>query len=177
LMSATAAVACALATGTGASAATIAVRGDTAVFQAARGEANDLQIGISPRLSRCRVDVDVDADVDVARLCVADAGAPLTVGTGCEQLNPNLALCPEETWDPRIGRPVLVLGGDRDDSLYEESEMREEVTLRGGSGDDALLSGAAIGKSPSLYGGYGDDTVLRVQQQRREPAHARRSGR
>ena len=43
LLTATAALACALASG--ASGATIAVTGGTAVFRAAHGEANDLQIG------------------------------------------------------------------------------------------------------------------------------------
>jgi Ca2+-binding RTX toxin-like protein len=145
---ATAAIACAFAPS--ASAARIAVTGETAVFWAARGEANDLRIGIWA--------FDPCSSVSVVSLCVADAGAPLTVGAGCEQLDPNLAACPEDDPDPRRGRPALVFGGDRDDALWEESGLRE-VTLWGGSGDDALRSGSSIGKSPSLYGGPGDDTL------------------
>jgi Ca2+-binding RTX toxin-like protein len=151
LLTATAALACVLASG--ASGATIAVEGGTAVFRAADGEANDLRIGLWGGSNPCEDLIVVNS------LCAADAGAPLTVGAGCEQLDPNLAACPEETQDPHIGRPVLVLGGDRDDSLWEESEMREGVTLRGGTGDDIVRSGSAVGKSPSLYGGLGDDTL------------------
>jgi Ca2+-binding RTX toxin-like protein len=149
LLAVTAAISCA--SGVGASAATIAVRGDTAVFRAAPGEANDLRIGIWP-FDPC------SGLVIVVSLCAADAGAPLTAGEGCEQLGANLAACPEDIQDPRRGRPVLVVGGDGDDAVWDESEMRE-VTLRGGTGDDALRSGSAVGKSPSLFGGQGDDTV------------------
>jgi Ca2+-binding RTX toxin-like protein len=148
-LAATAAVACALAHS--ASAATIAVTGETAVFRAAPGEANDLRIGIWA-LDPCT------GLVSVVSLCASDAGAPLTAGAGCEQLGPNLAACPEEIQDPRLGRPLRVIGGDGDDALWEESERRE-VTLRGGSGDDAVRSGSAVGKSPLLSGGQGADTL------------------
>jgi Ca2+-binding RTX toxin-like protein len=134
----------------GASAATIAVTDGTAVFRAAPREANHLSIGIRP--------FDPCTGVGVVSLCVSDAGAPLTVGAGCEQLGPNLAACPEDIQDPRTGRPVLVFGGDGDDAVFEESEIRE-VTLRGGTGADRLQSGSGSGKSPSLYGGQGDDTL------------------
>jgi Ca2+-binding RTX toxin-like protein len=149
LLSATATVACAA----GASAATIAVKDGTAVFRAAHGEANDLSISIRAPSLPC-----AGVGVGVVSTCVSDAGVPLTVGVGCEQLGPNLAACPEDIQDPRRGRPVLVFGRDGDDGLFEESEIRD-VTLRGGSGDDALQSGSGLGKSPALYGGQGDDAL------------------
>jgi Ca2+-binding RTX toxin-like protein len=145
----TTALACAWAPG--ASAATITVEGGTAVFLAAPGEANDLRIGIWAS-DPCQDFVLVNS------LCAADAGAPLAVRAGCEQLNPNLAACPEDDPHPMFGRPVLVFGGDRDDALRDESGYRE-MTLRGGTGDDALRSGSSLGKSPSLYGGRGEDTL------------------
>jgi Ca2+-binding RTX toxin-like protein len=148
-LTAGAVIACAWAPG--APAATIAVKDKTAVFRATPGEANDLRIGIWAS-DPCR------GLLSVVSLCAADAGAPLTAGAGCEQLGPNLAACPEVVQDPRLGRPVLVVGGDGDDALWDESEQRQ-VTLRGGSGDDALRSGSAVGKSPLLYGGLGNDTV------------------
>jgi hypothetical protein len=151
LASVTAGVACALAAS--ASAATIEVTGGRAVFRAAPGEANAVGISIRAPALPC-----AGVGVSVVSTCVSDAGAPLTVGAGCEQLGPNLAACPEEIQDPRTGRPVLAFGGDRDDVLGEESERRE-VALWGGPGDDRLQSGSGFGKSPSLYGGPGDDTL------------------
>jgi Ca2+-binding RTX toxin-like protein len=143
-----AAVIAACASAPGASAATIAVEDGTAIFRAGHGEANDLQIGIWVR-----------QPCSFTGLCVNDLGAPVTAGTGCEQLDPNMAVCAEETQDPRLGRPLHVFAGDRDDALWEESSLREGVALWGGAGDDALRSGSDMGKSPSLYGGPGDDTL------------------
>jgi Ca2+-binding RTX toxin-like protein len=133
-----------------ASAATIAVRGDTAVFRAAPGEANRVSLVNWERPGQCGI---------VVSLCVFDGGAPLTVGAGCEPLDANSAACPEDVQDHRVGRPLRASGGDSDDVLVEESERREEVTLRGGSGDDRLQSGSGVGKSPSLYGGSGNDAL------------------
>jgi Ca2+-binding RTX toxin-like protein len=146
LVTAAAVIACASAPG--ASAATVSVADGTAVFRAAHGEANDLQIGIWFR-----------QPCSFAGLCVNDVRAPVTAGPGCEQVDPNMAVCDEETQDPRLGRPVHVFAGDRDDAVWEESSLREGVALWGGGGDDALRSGSDMGKSPSLYGGPGDDTL------------------
>jgi Ca2+-binding RTX toxin-like protein len=133
-----------------ASAATIRVTDGTAVFRAAPGEPNHVSVANWVRPGQCGTVVSV---------CVSDLGAPLTVGPGCEQLDANSAACAEDVQDHRLGRPLLAFGGDGDDVLSEESERREEVTLRGGSGNDDLYSGSRSGKSPSLYGGPGEDAV------------------
>jgi Ca2+-binding RTX toxin-like protein len=134
----------------GASAATIEVTNGTAVFRAAPGEANVLSMGIRP--------LDPCSGTSLVSLCVMHSGGPLTVGAGCELLDPNLAACAEEFQDHIHGRPVLAFAGDRDDTVSENSEIRE-VTLFGGTGDDSLTSGSGNGKSPSLYGEQGDDTL------------------
>jgi Ca2+-binding RTX toxin-like protein len=53
---------------------------------------------------------------------------------------------------------VVVVAKDGDDSVHENSELRD-VTLWGGTGDDDLGSFSGNGKSPSLYGEQGDDTL------------------
>jgi Ca2+-binding RTX toxin-like protein len=148
-LSATAAIACVSASG--ASAATIAVHGETAIYRAGPGEANDLQIGIW-QTQPC-------TDFSVISLCVSDIGAPLVVGAGCDQLDGNLAACPEESDDGLYnGRPVRIVAGDGDDAVDEES-YRRELTIRGGSGDDDLHSGSYGSKNPLIYGGQGDDSL------------------
>jgi hypothetical protein len=146
-LSATAAIACAQ--GPGASAATIAVHGETAIFRAAPGEANDLDI-IGCYWGPCGVG---------DRLVATDVGAPLTVGAGCEQLDANRAACPEDPDDYFYGHPLRVVAGDGDDQVHEHSDRRE-VTLRGGSGDDDMASETPTSKSPRLFGGQGDDRLL-----------------
>ena len=51
------------------------------------------------------------------------------------------------------------------------------MTVRGGTGNDQLSSGSWQGKSPMITGGTGERHARRVEQWRRNAAHARRPGR
>jgi Ca2+-binding RTX toxin-like protein len=128
----------ALGAASAADAATVSVAGDTAVFRAAPGEANDVRLGEY-------------APGSLYTLGVTDTGAPLKAGRGCQQVDAHSAVC----GDPRY---VVVEAGNGDDRVREESSSRV-VTLRGGTGNDTVHSGSRIGKSPVLVGGPGEDTL------------------
>jgi hypothetical protein len=127
-----------------ASAATIEVVDGTAVFTAAPGEANDVRAGTL-------------AAPDTVSLKVIDAGAPLTAGPGCQQLDANSAWCP----DPPAGpfQPLTMRLGDGNDRANVDDRGTRAVTIHGESGDDTIHFGSGDGTSPTLEGGSGDDDL------------------
>ena len=130
-----------------ASAATIEVVDGTAVFTAAPGEANNVRAGTL-------------AAPDTVSLKVIDAGAPLTAGPGCQQLDANSAWCP----DPPAGpfQPLLPLTmrlGDGNDRANVDDRGTRAVTINGESGNDTIHFGSGEGTSPTLDGGSGDDDL------------------
>jgi Ca2+-binding RTX toxin-like protein len=129
-----------------AGAATIEVVDGTAVFSAAPGEANDVRAGTR-----------ANPDTEFRTLKVTDAGAPLTAGAGCEQIDAHSAWCPENL---RSGLPLLVRAGDRSDRVVVDDFFeRAVVNVRGEGGNDDLHVGSSVGTSPVIDGGSGDDTL------------------
>jgi Ca2+-binding RTX toxin-like protein len=123
----------ALALPASASAATLTVSGGSLSFQAARGEANDM---------------DVRDLFDPARghgLTVTDTGAPLAADPACDAGPP--LLCP-------VG-PVLVHLGDRGDHARVVS-TDDATSVWGENGNDEILSS---GLESLANGGPGDDLV------------------
>ncbi len=97
-------------------------------FQAAPGEVND-----------------VTADPPAAgSLVIHDAGAPLTAGTRCTQVDATSVRCPS--------LPGRVELGDRDDRLNFPATTTL-IAVSGGAGDDVLTAAAVV------RGGDGDDTI------------------
>jgi Ca2+-binding RTX toxin-like protein len=131
---------------TGASAGTIEVVNGTAVFTASPGEANDIRAGSI-------------AAPDTVSLKVIDNGAPLTAGSGCQQLDASSAWCPENAGPFSGALPLTVLAGDRDDTVLVDDFNSREVTVRAGRGDDSVHVGNSVGTSPVLRGGRGDDEL------------------
>lgn len=147
----------------GASASTIEVVNGTAVFTGAPGEANDVQM--SPPFQA------------PATLTLRDAGAPLTAGAGCTQVDAHTAFCAENSATPlplnvdtgdrndRVQltdfffRQIAVDGGRGDDTLYVSSQNGTPAHLDGGPGDDDLTVNLQLGAEPVLRGGTGDDTL------------------
>jgi Ca2+-binding RTX toxin-like protein len=146
-----------------ASASTIQVVNGTAVFTGAPGEANDVQM--SPPFQA------------PATLTLSDAGAPLTAGAGCTQVDAHTAFCAEDRagslpLDVDTGdrndrvllsdfffRQIAVAGGRGDDTLYVSSHTGTPAHLDGGPGDDDLTVNLQLGAEPVLRGGTGDDTL------------------
>jgi Ca2+-binding RTX toxin-like protein len=146
-----------------ASAAKIEVVGGTAVFTAAPGEANDVQM--------------VPPFQVPATLRISDAGAPLTAGAGCTQIDAHSAFCTEDSFvplplevatgdgddsvllDDLYFRRISVSGGRGDDKLYVSSNRGTPAHLDGGPGDDDLTANLQLGAEPVLRGGTGDDTL------------------
>jgi Ca2+-binding RTX toxin-like protein len=124
-----------------ANAATLEVVNGTAVFTAAPGETNDVRM-TSP-------------------LTLTDAGAPLTAGPGCEQLDANSARCAEET---RGQLPLVVSTGDRNDRAYLADDCCRNISLRGGPGNDALYVSSNTGTPAELDGGPGNDELTANEQ-------------
>lgn len=127
-----------------ASAATVAVVDGTVVFTAAPGEVNDVRAGTwaAPPAS--------------VTLKVIDAGAPLTAGAGCQQLDANSVWCPEPIFTPL---PLVVYAGDGADRVVVDDRERRAVTLYGETGNDTLHAGSSIAGAPVLDGGPGDDDI------------------
>lgn len=129
-----------------AGAATIEVVDGAAVFTAAPGEVNDVRAGT--RANR---------DPDGRTLKVTDAGATITAGPGCEQLDAHNAWCPEP---PFSGIPLIMRMGDRNDRVFVDDFFeRAVVNVRGEGGDDDLHVGSSVGTSPVVDGGTGDDVL------------------
>jgi hypothetical protein len=117
-------------------AATVAVAGDTVVYQADAGEANALTVRD-----------------DFGGTTVTDPGASIKPGAGCEAQASGAVTC-------ATGPTLLAISvGDGDDSVDADTNFFDEVRIDGASGDDTLHSGSASGRRHVLDGGYGDDTL------------------
>jgi Ca2+-binding RTX toxin-like protein len=139
-------VATVLTVSSAAGAAKIEVVDGTAVFSAAPGEANDLRAGTR-----------ANPDSEGRTLKVTDAGATLTAGAGCEQIDAHNAWCPEPLLN---GMPLLVRTGDRNDHVVVDDFFeRAVVNVRGEGGNDDLHVGSSVGTSPVVDGGAGDDML------------------
>jgi Ca2+-binding RTX toxin-like protein len=126
-------------------AGTLEVVDGTAVFTSAPREVNDVRAGVSATGNNLLMPVKF-----------IDSGAPLTAGTGCEQLDASSAWCPGLSSDS----PFLIWVGDGDDRVdVRDPAPREDVTIHGGSGRDVLAVGNGVSSSPALYGGSGEDTL------------------
>ena len=123
-----------------AAAATVAVVDGSVVFTASPGERND---------------------VTAHELTISDAGAPVTAGTGCTQLDAHTVSCPEP---PFAAFPLTVHTGDRNDRALLDSACCRLLTLRGGTGADALTVTSDSGTPAELDGGPGDDMLLTNEQ-------------
>jgi Ca2+-binding RTX toxin-like protein len=150
-----------------ASASTIEVVEGTAVFTGAPGEANDVQMVAPFQVP--------------ATLRISDAGAPLTAGAGCTQIDAHSAFCAEDSSAPLplevatgdaddsvlledfYFRRISVAGGRGDDKLYVSSNRGTPAHLDGGAGDDDLTVNLQLGAEPVLRGGSGDDTLSILQ--------------
>jgi Ca2+-binding RTX toxin-like protein len=145
-----------------ASASTLKVVDGRAVFTGAPGEANDVQM-VPP--------------FTLGTLTITDAGAPLTAGAGCTQIDAYSAFCAEDTAAPLpldvatgdgndnvnlldfLFRKISVTGGRGDDKLYVSSHTGTPAHIDGGPGNDDLKVDLQLGAEPVLRGGTGDDTV------------------
>lgn len=146
VLTAVTAVATVLTLSSAAGAATIEVVDGAAVFTAAPGEANDVRAGTR-----------ANPDTEGRTLKVTDAGAPLTAGAGCEQIDAHSAWCPEPLLS---GIPLLMRTGDRNDRVVVDDFFeRAVVNVRGEGGNDDLHVGSSVGTSPVVDGGTGDDAV------------------
>jgi Ca2+-binding RTX toxin-like protein len=143
-----------------ASASTLKVVDGTAVFTGAPGEVNDVQM-VPP--------------FTLGTLKITDAGAPLTAGAGCTQIDTHSAFCPETGHLPLdvatgdgndnvnlldfLFRQISVTGGRGDDKLYVSSHTGTPAHIDGGPGNDDLKVDLQLGAEPVLRGGTGDDTL------------------
>jgi Ca2+-binding RTX toxin-like protein len=121
-----------------ASASTLAVNGGILRFDAAKGEAND-----------------VDLRDGGGQTTVTDSGSIIHAGTGCTQVTPHEASCP---LPPGFGgQDVAMTLGDRNDVARAFKVSFGRVAIDGGAGNDT------IGDSPQsgadVDGGLGDDTI------------------
>ena len=145
-LTAVTAVATVLTLAPAAGAATLEVVDGAAVFTAAPGEANDVLAGTR-----------ANPDPDGRTLKVTDAGATITAGSGCEQIDAHSAWCPEPPFD---GIPLIMRLGDRDDRVVVDDFFeRAVVNVRGEGGNDDLHVGSSVGTSPIVDGGPGDDVL------------------
>jgi Ca2+-binding RTX toxin-like protein len=119
-----------------ASASTVGVEGDTIVYRAGDGEANDLTVRD-----------------DFGGSTFTDAGAKIEPGAGCAALPTGAVACAP-------GPTLLAVSvGDRADSVDADTNFFLRVGVDGGTGDDALHSGSASGRLHEVDGGAGDDTI------------------
>ncbi len=130
----------------------------TLVFAAAAGEVND-------------VSAEPTAGFTIV---LRDAGAPLTAGAGCTQVDAASVRCPDAAGsvalgdgNDRLALPVgrLAVSGDAGDDT-----LTAPGTVRGGDGDDTISGSALDGGAGNdrltgtsgddeLFGGPGDDTI------------------
>lgn len=127
-------------------AATIQASDGNVVFTAAPGEANDVTVKTVRGADW--------ATTGLLDLQVADAGAPLAAGPGCEQLaEPSTVYC-------RQARSLLVAAGNRDDRvLVDDRSGFGDTAIYGQEGNDSLTVSSSVGMSPVIDGGSGDDTL------------------
>jgi Ca2+-binding RTX toxin-like protein len=121
----------------GASAATVGVVGGTLTFTAAPGETNDVAVA--------------GTVFPTASVRVSDAGAPLTVGTGCDVVDDHTATCAD--------LPMVIDTGDGNDRVRDEEQGTRVLTIRGGLGDDTLAAGSSQSLDVQMFGGPGNDTM------------------
>jgi Ca2+-binding RTX toxin-like protein len=131
------------------------------VFTGAPGEVNDAQM--------------VPPFEAPATLKITDAGAALTAGAGCTQIDAHSAYCAETghlPLDVATGdmndnvnlsdyyfRRISVAGGRGDDKLYVSSQNGTPAHIDGGPGNDDITANLQLGAEPVLHGGTGNDTL------------------
>jgi Ca2+-binding RTX toxin-like protein len=121
-----------------ASASTLAVNGGILRFDAAKGEANN-----------------VDLRDGGGQTTVTDSGSIIHAGNGCTQVTPHQATCPL----PNVFGPqdVVMTLADRNDVARAGKVSFGRIAVDGGAGNDT------IGDSPQsgadVDGGLGDDTI------------------
>ena len=96
-------------------------------FEANPGEANAVTVSFSGKPGR--------------PIRLNDAGAPLTAGARCDQVDAQTVDCST----PAEAYSIVLLLGDGDDTL---TALREPIVARGGTGDDRLVSGGFLDGGP-----------------------------
>jgi Ca2+-binding RTX toxin-like protein len=121
-----------------ASASTLAVNGGILRFDAARGEANN-----------------VDLRDGGGRTTVTDSGSIIHAGNGCTQVTPHEASCPL----PAVFGPqdVVMKLGDHNDVARAFKVSFGRVAIDGASGNDTIDDSPQFGAD--VDGGLGDDTI------------------
>jgi Ca2+-binding RTX toxin-like protein len=116
-----------------ASASTISVDSGVTQFHAAPGEVNKL---------------DLVAET-ISSATFADAGAPLTAGSGCTAVAAGVS-CPPGA--------IEVTLGDGADAAFVNQFLGSATTVDGGSGNDDIFAGSA--GTTAITGGNGNDTLI-----------------
>jgi Ca2+-binding RTX toxin-like protein len=127
-----------LALAASASASTLAVSGGTLRFDAAKGEANN-----------------VDLRDGAGQTTVTDSGSIIHAGAGCTQVTPHEASCP---LPPGFeAQDVVMKLGDRNDVARAFKVNFGHVAIDGAAGDDTIDDAPQSGAD--VDGGLGDDTI------------------
>jgi Ca2+-binding RTX toxin-like protein len=122
-----------------ASASTLAIDGGgTLRFDAARGEANN-----------------VDLRDSGAQTTVTDSGSIIEVGNGCTQVTPHEASCTLP--GPFGAQDVAMTLGDRNDAARAFKLGDGSIAIDGGAGNDTISDSPQSGAD--VDGGLGDDTI------------------
>jgi Ca2+-binding RTX toxin-like protein len=128
----------ALALAASASASTLAVSGGVLRFDAARGEANN-----------------VDLRDGAGQTTVTDSGSVIHAGAGCTQVTPHEASCP---LPPGFaGQDVAMTLADRNDVAHAFKVSFGHIAIDGGAGNDTISDAPQSGAD--VDGGLGDDTI------------------
>jgi Ca2+-binding RTX toxin-like protein len=128
----------ALALAASASASTLAVSGGVLRFDAARGEANN-----------------VDLRDGGGQTTVTDSGSIIHAGAGCTQVTPHEASCP---LPPGFaGQDVAMTLADRNDVAHAFKVSFGHIAIDGGAGNDTISDAPQSGAD--VDGGLGDDTI------------------
>lgn len=128
----------ALALAASASASTLAVSGGVLRFDAARGEANN-----------------VDLRDGGGQTTVTDSGSVIHAGAGCTQVTPHEASCP---LPPGFaGQDVAMTLADRNDVAHAFKVSFGHIAIDGGAGNDTISDAPQSGAD--VDGGLGDDTI------------------
>jgi Ca2+-binding RTX toxin-like protein len=121
-----------------ASASTLAVNGGILRFDAAKGEANNVDLRDGGR-----------------QTTVTDSGSIIHAGNGCTQVTPHAASCPLPMgFGPQ---DVIMTLGDRNDVARAFKVSFGRVAIDGASGDDTISDSPQSGAD--VDGGLGDDTI------------------